>query len=149
MKFSAILTVLFTIGTQAAIIPNRGVQLSFDTTDSYLANRPLSSPNNNCPIGWYPSENILFTGFSLPDGRIRVGGVDTWLTFDSAGRLVVASGTGPANFGVDENYHLRFDNSDSFKVGNEGGNYIVYGPSATLPSTSQPSPQVKIRVNYS
>lgn len=153
MKFSATFATIFIAASQAAIIPYKSLQLTFNSYSSELLNRPLSVPNGNGPVGWFPNETQLFVGYQLPDGRIRVGGPDTWLTLDSKGQLAVLSAqvTGPTNFDVDDNNNLKFQNSDEFTLALEQGskeNYVVYGPTYKVPTNAVNAQATKVTVRY-
>ncbi|VVT46990.1 uncharacterized protein SAPINGB_P001489 [Magnusiomyces paraingens] len=149
MKFFALASAFFALA-QAEIQPSKSVQLSFTSTHERFVNRPLSSGSPANAIGFYPDSSTLFVGYQLPDGRIRVGGVDTWLTINSAKQLAVVSAqtTGPANFDVTSEGNLVFNGSDTFSILNESGNWIVYTSDATFPATAYIGPSVKIAVHY-
>lgn len=146
MKFFAAATAFLVGIAHAQLQGGKSVLLSFTNTHEHFVNRPVSAPNGGA-AGWYPDSSTLFVGYQLPDGRIRVGGTDTWLSFNSEKGLGVYSGN-PTNFGVTSNNTLSFQGKDTFNILNHSGNWVVYSEDATFGATAAIGPGVKLAVHY-
>lgn len=142
MKFIAIAAALVSVA-QAAIQGNTAFGLVAIRSGSpvHLSSAALDS-NNNLYLG---GSSNYFTGFMLPDGRVRVGGVDSWLTIAEDSSLVVGSAS-PYNFGVDDSNHLTYNGNSGFLAVLEHNVYQLYANSSAGDSNSY---TVALRVDWS
>lgn len=79
------------------------------------------------------SSSDHYTGYFLPDGRVRQGGTDMWLSVDTDHSLAVLNAK-PMNWGVTDDGHLSAGSNTGFvAVQNADGSYGLFtsGKNAT------------------
>lgn len=130
-KIIKTIPVLWALVAQAAINPNSAIGLLVIRSGSPVhLTSPVVGLDGKLSVG--SGSGDYFTGFLLPDGRIRTGGTDSWLTVGSDSSLSV--GLPPTNFEVDASDHLVFNGSSGFIAALEdAGYYSLYSSAASLP----------------
>ncbi|VVT54157.1 uncharacterized protein SAPINGB_P003935 [Magnusiomyces paraingens] len=125
MQFFIALSV-FAAAAQAAIQGNTAFGLIVIRSGSPVQYSSLKEDSNR-KLVIDSSISTDFTGFFLPDGRVRVGGTDSWLAVGSDEQLAVLTAT-PQNFGVDDNNWLTLsDGTSNFYLLSSGDStYNVY-----------------------
>lgn len=116
-----------------------GIQVLRTGTPVHLAS--VDVEGTNIFIG----QGTSFAGQILPDGRIRTGGTDSWLTVNSDGKVII--GTPPLTWGVDDGFYLTVANR-GFVAVPEGNAYSIY----TVPLEDGAAPEnsipIALRVLY-
>lgn len=102
----------------------------------------ISAEGSDVFIGQGP----FFSGMILPDGRIRTGGTDSWLTVNSEGKVVI--GSPPLNWGVEDGDYLTAKDK-SFVAVKEGDKYSIYTVPTSETSASADSIPFSLRIIYS
>lgn len=89
----------------------------------------------------------LYSGYFLPDGRVRQGGTDQWLTVGVDKALEIGT-SAPTTFGVDDSDHLTVGGSAGFVAAqNADGTYTLFAGSSG-PSNDTTSYNVELRVQW-
>lgn len=102
-------------GAFGLIVIASGSPLQYATT--YL------DSNNKLAAG---GSGNTYGGLMLPDGRVRNGGTDMWLSVDSDQSVAVLNSK-PMNWGVDEDNHLTANGFSAFvAVPNSEGSFNFY-----------------------
>lgn len=145
MKFSTVFsTAAFASLAQASFKPQTSFSLTFWSDKFPYDDKPLSlTPEGN--LVYDPNSDDVFHGFTLPDGRVRVGGTDQWLAVNDLKQLAVVTAR-PTNWKfTDDDF---FANGTEFKAQLRGGGYAtVYTQEAEFPTRNVPL-EFKLRVNW-
>lgn len=123
MKFLVLASALAAVA-QAAIEPNTafGLITLRSASPVHLLSPSVDTDGRLVVNG---SKNY-FSGTFLPDGRVRTGGTDQWLSVGTDGALRVATAK-PTVFGVADDYPtLTLNGSWGFTAVPEGSKYVLY-----------------------
>lgn len=134
MKFLYAISAAAFAALVSAEIKQGGIGLMVIRSGSPVHLSTIAAEGDEVFIGKGP----FFSGMILPDGRIRTGGTDKWLTVNSEGKLII--GTPPASWEVDRTYLGAKDKG--FVAVEDGDKYFIY----TVPLEEGAAPEGSIPI---
>lgn len=150
MKGSSIIAATaLSSAAQAAFIPETNFTLSVTQPGSDEASPVVVGCDGVLVTD--PSNDNVFVGTTLPDGRIRIGGHNdfTWLTFTDRKELAqVESPLVSTKFQFSEDNFLKYQDSEDFYILLQGnGLATIYSPTAKFVGLSSTT-HAKLKISW-